>query len=639
MKNITSTTLKEILTSFSKSLFSVFILVVLFSFTNRANNTVVDVIVNSEVHTTLEAALIAAGLVETLQGEGPFTVFAPTNAAFAALPAGTVEALLADIPTLTSILTYHVVGAKAMSTELTDGQMIATVNGKEIKVTINEDGVFINGAKVTVSNIEAGNGVVHVIDAVLVPSPDIQLSDHPELGIILTDSRGMTLYFLSRDAKDISNCTGTCLNNWPLFYASDLRLGEGLDISDFGSIDRGDGVMQTTYKGWPLYYYVSDTKAGDVIGDGRSNVWFAAKPDYTIMLVNNQLTGNDGKNYKGDYTEGDEIIQYFTDAKGRTLYTWTRDFTNTNKFTRADFGNNANWPLYEQESIVIPSTLDATLFSVIEVHGRKQMTYKGWPLYYFGADGEVRGSNKGVSVPMPGVWPVARQNMDAPIPATVVDIVVNSEVHTTLEAALIAAGLVETLQGEGPFTVFAPTNAAFAALPAGTVEALLADIPTLTSILTYHVVGAKAMSTELTDGQMIATVNGKEIKVTINEDGVFINGAKVTVSNIEAGNGVVHVIDAVLVPISTNVPGLINETSDFRLYPNPASSTVTIDVSRIDMFSPATVSIVRMDGRLISEIPVQDSRINFNVSNLNNGLYLVVLKQNNRISTEKLIVR
>ena len=133
-------------------------------------NTVVDVVVNSPDHTTLEAAVIAAGLADDLSGEGPFTVFAPTDAAFAALPEGTIDALLSDPEgELTKILLYHVVSGKAISGDLSDGMMIETLQGKEVKVTINNDGVFINDAKVVVADIEAGNGVVHVIDAVLIP--------------------------------------------------------------------------------------------------------------------------------------------------------------------------------------------------------------------------------------------------------------------------------------------------------------------------------------------------------------------------------------------------------------------------------------------------------------------------------------
>ena len=155
------------------------VLLTVFSFiTVQAQTTVADVVINSESHTTLEAAVIAAGLAETLSGDGPFTVFAPTDAALAALPAGTVEALLADAEgALKDILLYHVLGSKVMSTDLSNGMSATTLLGKDITVTINENGVFINGAQVTVADIETDNGVVHVIDAVLVPSPTTNVGD------------------------------------------------------------------------------------------------------------------------------------------------------------------------------------------------------------------------------------------------------------------------------------------------------------------------------------------------------------------------------------------------------------------------------------------------------------------------------
>lgn len=139
--------------------------------------TVVDIILDSPDHTTLAAAVAAADLVDALSGAGPFTVFAPTNAAFDALPAGLLDELLAD-PSgdLTSILLYHVVAGKTMSTDLANGQVITTLLGQDITITINNDGVFINGdVEITVVDLEADNGVVHVIDAVLVPDLSIQL--------------------------------------------------------------------------------------------------------------------------------------------------------------------------------------------------------------------------------------------------------------------------------------------------------------------------------------------------------------------------------------------------------------------------------------------------------------------------------
>ncbi|KPQ16866.1 MAG: hypothetical protein HLUCCO18_06420 [Rhodobacteraceae bacterium HLUCCO18] len=119
--------------------------------------------------TTLVAAVEAAGLVETLSGEGPFTVFAPTDEAFAALPEGTVEGLLADPEALAAVLTYHVVPGAVMSGDLSDGMTATTVNGADITVSIDMGTVMVNDATVSTADIEASNGVIHVIDSVILP--------------------------------------------------------------------------------------------------------------------------------------------------------------------------------------------------------------------------------------------------------------------------------------------------------------------------------------------------------------------------------------------------------------------------------------------------------------------------------------
>lgn len=131
---------------------------------------IVDTAVGAGSFNTLVAAVQAADLVETLKGEGPFTVFAPTDEAFAALPAGTVEDLLKpeNKDKLVSILTYHVVPGKVMSTDLSDDMMAKTVEGSEIKVDL-DNGVMINDATVVQADIAADNGVIHVIDKVILP--------------------------------------------------------------------------------------------------------------------------------------------------------------------------------------------------------------------------------------------------------------------------------------------------------------------------------------------------------------------------------------------------------------------------------------------------------------------------------------
>jgi uncharacterized surface protein with fasciclin (FAS1) repeats len=121
---------------------------------------------------TLVAAVKAAGLVETLQGKGPFTVFAPTDAAFAKLPAGTVDALLADPKKLASILTFHVVPGKVMAADIVKakGAKPTTVNGQPLDVVVRDGHVLVNGANVVTADVAASNGVIHVIDTVLVPA-------------------------------------------------------------------------------------------------------------------------------------------------------------------------------------------------------------------------------------------------------------------------------------------------------------------------------------------------------------------------------------------------------------------------------------------------------------------------------------
>jgi uncharacterized surface protein with fasciclin (FAS1) repeats len=130
---------------------------------------IVDVAVESGNFSTLVTAVQAAGLEDTLRSEGPFTVFAPTDQAFAALPAGTVAGLLRDTGTLTEILTYHVVDGKVMSSDLSDGMSVETLQGGMLVITITDEGVTVNEAMVTQPDVEASNGVIHVIDAVLIP--------------------------------------------------------------------------------------------------------------------------------------------------------------------------------------------------------------------------------------------------------------------------------------------------------------------------------------------------------------------------------------------------------------------------------------------------------------------------------------
>ncbi len=138
---------------------------------SATTKTIPEVAIEAGTFKTLVAALQAAGLVETLQGKGPFTVFAPSDAAFAKLPPGTVEALLADRDKLAAILTYHVVPGKVMAADIVkaNGARPATVNGQMVDVVVRDGRVYVNGAQVVTADVAASNGVIHVIDTVLLP--------------------------------------------------------------------------------------------------------------------------------------------------------------------------------------------------------------------------------------------------------------------------------------------------------------------------------------------------------------------------------------------------------------------------------------------------------------------------------------
>ncbi|MDF1694326.1 MAG: fasciclin domain-containing protein [Saprospiraceae bacterium] len=447
--------------------------------------TVVDIIVNSEDHNTLEAAVIAAGLDGTLSGDGPFTVFAPTDDAFAALPAGTVDALLADPQgALTDILLYHAVAATALSTDLSDGQMVTTINGNDVTVTINMDGVFINDAQVTVADVVATNGVVHVINAVLLPPAQVDLP-------------------INFDDENVNYALGDFGNNFSSIVEDPT--------------DAENMVVQSTKPD------NAELWAGTTAGvDGLASP-IPFTEDETKMTVR-----------VWSPTAGTPVLLKVEDAADPTISVET--LTNTSvamqwETIEFDFSNEA------------PGTAAINLDN----------TYDKVSIFFnFGTDGATAGEQT-------YFW----DDVEFGPRVSVVDVVVNSPDHTTLEAAVIAADLAGTLSGNGPFTLFAPTDDAFAALPEGTVEALLEDPQgALTDILLYHAVAGKALSTDLSDGQTITTINGKDVTVTINMDGVFINDAQVTVADIETDNGVVHVIDAVLLPPSNTVVDIVVNSED-----------------------------------------------------------------------------
>jgi transforming growth factor-beta-induced protein len=217
--------------------------------------------------------------------------------------------------------------------------------------------------------------------------------------------------------------------------------------------------------------------------------------------------------------------------------------------------------------------------------------------------------------------------LEEPLPATVVDIIVNSADHTTLETAVIAAGLADDLSGTGPFTVFAPTDAAFAALPAGVLDDLLAD-PTgaLANVLLYHVVAGQTLSTDLSNGQIIETLlTDEEVVITINANGVFVNDAEIVVVDLLAENGVVHVIDMVLSPtISVSEASTISA----NVYPNPAEDQLSIVLE--SSLTNAMYQIYDMRGSIVKQGMLNSMTNNLDIQDMASGPYQLRIVSNER---------
>jgi transforming growth factor-beta-induced protein len=489
--------------------------------------TVVGIIVNSTAHDTLEAAVIAAGLDDDLSGEGPFTVFAPTDDAFAALPAGTVETLLADSAALANILLYHVAGVDALSTDLSDGQRVMTLQGGDVVVTINETGVFINEAQVTMANLDATNGVVHVIDAVLTPPPATVVD-------IIVNSEVHT------------------------------TLETAVGIAGLGGALSGEG---------PFTVFAPTDAAFAALPDGALDALVADSAALANVLLYH-VAGAEA--YSSDLEDGQRVM---TLQGGDVVVTIN------------EMG------VFINDAMVSVANLQA-LNGVVHV-------------------------------------------IDAvltPPPATVVDIIVNSEAHDTLEAAVIAAMLDDDLSGEGPFTVFAPTDDAFAALPAGTLDELLTD-PTgaLATILLFHVTGTETYAADLSDGDMLPSLEGENLDIVINDDGVFVENAQITMTDIQALNGVVHVIDAVMLPVSvsTEEPSF---AADVRILPNPTQTVTNIELPQ-EIIQSATLRLLDMNGRVLRQRKARATVEQFDVSNLAAGTYLLQIQADAGIAYRRIVVQ
>lgn len=533
------------------------------SLASAQDETIVDIAVGNDDFSTLVAAIQNAdpAVLETLSGEGPFTVFAPTNQAFANLLATldiTAEDLLAQTDLLTTVLLYHVANG-AVDAEAViglDGENVPTLlEGASVGVEVIDGGVVLNGiVNVVQTDIIASNGIIHVIDEVLLPQVvldalagedemmeesfvNIRVAhfspDTPAVDVFVNGEAAITELaypavtdFLTLPAGSYEIAVapaGAGIEAAAIGPATfDLPADAFITVAAVGSLEAGTlepAVFIKDFSPLPedtarvtVFHAIADAPAVDVLA-GSDRLIFGL--EFPGSFITAEGTPNDGA-FELDVPAG------------------TYDLTVV--------------PSGASEPIVLDlsgTTLEAGSFYLVTAIG----TLSDPDVSVVVIDAETA---EGLNVALEGDM----MDMEAEEEAmgTIVDVAVADGRFTTLVAAVQAADLVEILSSDAQLlTVFAPTDDAFAALPEGTVEALLEDIPALTDILLYHVVSGENLAEDVVAADFVTTWQGADVTITVTDEGVFLNDtAQVIITDIQASNGVIHVINAVLLPPAAN---------------------------------------------------------------------------------------
>jgi uncharacterized surface protein with fasciclin (FAS1) repeats len=432
---------------------------------------IVDVAVANGSFTTLVTALEATGLDVTLSDmDSSFTVFAPTDDAFALLGDETITALLDDTETLSDILTYHVIGSEIDSTAAISsaGSTVEMVNGDSTGLSLDGDSLLVNTVTVTTVDVEADNGVIHVIDAVLIPPVD---KGTPTMNIVDT----------------------------------------AVSAGDFGT-------LVTALQAAGLDATLADETQSFTVFAPTDAAFAMIDPDTLDLL----LADTDALS--------DVLLQHVVSGEVSSVTAYTLN------------GLSATTASGAEIPVAINSELDTLTFGGATVTTTDIYTTNG-------------------VIHVIDMVVVADVELPSP-PSSIVDVAVANGSFTTLVAALQATGLDTVLDDpEATFTVFAPTDAAFGLLGQGTIDALLADTETLSDILLYHVIPGSevlqdsALTVAQSDANKVEMANGAETALSLANNTLFVNKSAVSLADVMADNGVIHVVDQVItVPAAKGEP-------------------------------------------------------------------------------------
>lgn len=609
-------------------------------------SSIIDIAKSAEGFSTLVAAIEAStagpagpNLVEALSGDGTFTIFAPTNAAFGKLPSELVSKLLDSTwqPQLQDVLLYHALGAEVLSTDLSEGLTTGTFNGEDITVNLNpprindNSNILIDDGLV---DVEANNGVIHGVDSVLTPTS--VTSNIVDLGV--ADENFSTLVAAVTAAGLVDALSGE--GPFTLFAPTNDAFN-ALPEGTLDSLLEPENVDQL--KDILLYHVVAANAHSAGLSSGSVETLNGASVD--VAVSDGGVTVGDANVISPDVIASNGIIHVIdavilppTEEEGPAdsiidIAKSADDFSTLvaaiEASTVGPAGPNIADALSGEGTFTVFAPTNAA-FDKLPSELVSKLLESTWQpqlqdvLLYHVLGSEVLSTDLSdglsaatlesgditVNLNPPRINENSNILIDAglvdveagngiihgidsvltptSVMSNIVDIAVANDAFSTLVAAVTAAGLGEALSGAGPLTVFAPTNEAFDALPEGTLDSLLEpeNIDQLTDILKYHVVAANAHSSGLSTGP-VETLNGAPVDVTVADTGVMVGDANVIKSDVIASNGIIHVIDAVILPPTEDAPAESAEAA-----PTEPESKTSADVSSVEPKEEETVEEV-----------------------------------------------
>lgn len=634
-----------------KAFFSAALMSMMFFSTSAQTNVYDDVIATSPNHTSLDAALQQAGLVGALQNpSADLTVFAPDDAAFDDLAAAlntNIAGLLA-LPNLGDILQYHVLGQQFQAAALNNGQVETPLfTGNTVKITVQSGGnVFANQAQVNGADNTTDNGVVHSVDAVLLPDEtvvDVAIDNNfstlvtavvttETLLPVLTDPFGTFTVFAPNNTAfdDLAtelNTTVPALLNLP--NLADILSYHVLSTEvDAASVTNG-GVVPAVSTTNTLKTTVTSTnevfvnQAEVILADQGADNGIVHVLDAVVLPAETvaDVAIDNGFTTLVTAVATAELLPVLTDPFA--------EFTVFAPDNAAFDAAVAALGITINDLLQDPDLADILTYHVLDVEVDAASVVNGDFIDPISTTNSIKTSVFGGSTYInQAVVTLADQGADNGIVhvidevilpgSTVVDAAVANG-FTTLTAAVVAGELLPALSDPyAQYTIFAPTDGAFDTyvMDAGITLQDLLQAPNLQDVLLYHALDTEVLSSALVPGA-VTTMEGGDVVVNLT-GGVFINDAEVTQADVDVDNGVVHEIDKVLDPATASLDEI---TVDVNLYPNPATEFVTITADQ----AIESIQITSLTGAVLKSIDGTEGNNKVDVSDLAAGQYLIVV--------------